>query len=271
MKRLPLLLFVAAVSQAAGGDRDFDGVDDARDRCPGTPFELTVSADGCAVEQRTTSAVFIAGIGTSYARGTYGGPDTVDSLSADVSAALYLGDFYASALGGYSFRGADDPTVSSDDGGGFSDLFLAAGYTFAPTTDLYLTPGIHVKLATAGDGLGTGENDYGASLQALYRLGDADVYALYGYTVTGDSAEVSYRDIAFGSFGAGMYTANRSYLSLSYDVSQAYVAGVEDLQSLTLFGVFPLYDTLSLQATYSLGLSDSASAHYLSAMLLMRF
>jgi len=275
MKRLILALGIAAaLSQAlfAGTDSDFDGVADADDRCPATPFDLAVSADGCPIPKESQTPVsLLVGVGTTYATGTYGGTDTIDSLSTELSATLYAGNFYASAVTAYYFRGAYDPTVAGDDNGGISDTFLGAGYMFTPAEHLYLTPGIFVKLATAAKGMGTGENDYGTSLQALYRFEKSDVFVQYGYTVTGDSSTVTYRDVSYGSVGAGYYPNPQSYLSLSYDVSQAYEPGFEDLESLSFFGIFTLYDTLSLRINYSYGLSDSASDHLVSAMLLKRF
>lgn len=273
MKRFLLWLCLTASVFAATAvqDSDFDGVDDAHDRCPGTEFALTVSADGCPVDPPQTPTAVLVGIGGTYATGSYGGSDTIDSLSTELSATLYRGNFYLSVLGAYYFKGAYDPTVANSSGGGISDTFIGAGYTFNPAPNIFLTPGLLVKLATADDGLGTGENDYGASLQALYRYGHVDLFALYGYTVTGDSAAVQYQNISYGSLGAGFTAKNGSYVSLSYDMSQPYDPSLPDLESLSLFGIFPLYDTLSLRINYSLGLSETASDHLFSTMLLIRF
>ena len=274
MKRFLLTLgLAAALAQAAvtGSDSDFDGVIDALDRCPGTSFELTVGADGCPETEAATAVSVLMGIGMAYATGTYGGTETIDSLSTELSATVYAGNFYASVLGAYYFSGAYDPTVAGSDQGGISDTFLGAGYMFALTENVYLTPGLYVKLATAADGLGTGENDYGASLQALYRFEKSDIFAQYGYTVTGDSDTATYQDISYGSVGAGIYPTPNTYLSVSYDFSQPYDPALADLESISLFGLFGLYDTLSLMLNYSYGLSDSASKNFASLMLLKRF
>jgi hypothetical protein len=267
MKRLLLTLgLAAAFSQAAlfAKDSDFDGVEDAYDRCPGTAFEMTVAADGCPEDVSQTPVSLIMGLGTTYATGSYGGTETVDSFSSELSASLYVGDFYASVLGAYYFSGAADPTVAGGNDGGLSDTFLGAGYTFNPARNVYLTPGVLVKLPTADEGLGTGETDYGASLQGVYRFEHADLFAQYGYTVT-------YRNVSYGSVGAGFYPGAGSYLSVSYDMAQSYDPALEDLRSVSVFGIFTLYDTLSLRLNYSYGLSETASDHLVSAMLLKRF
>lgn len=267
----PLLLSSLLHADAATHDSDLDGVSDALDKCPGTPIELTVSSDGCPVGSAGSEINFLAGLGMSYTTGTYGGTTPIDALSTDFTLAAYFGDFYLSVLGSYYFYGAYDPTVASSDAGGLSDTYIAAGYTFRPTSKLSLTPSLYVKLATAEAGMGTGENDAGASLLGIYGLGKTDLFAMYGYTVTGDTPEVTYNDISYGSAGFTYYPSLGNSLSLSYDFSQSYVPGVTDLQSITAVGVVALYDTLSLQINYSLGLSDSASKHALGVMLFKRF
>ncbi|MEJ2468381.1 MAG: hypothetical protein P8Y51_04805 [Campylobacterales bacterium] len=274
MKRFTPTLLLAAVLLQADPlplDSDLDGVADASDRCPETPFELTVRADGCPAEAPEAPVMLVGGIGMTYTTGTYGGSETVDSLSTDVTAAMYAGNFSLSILSGYYYYGASDPTVSDSDSGGMADTFAGAAYTVALSEKLSLTPGIHVKLATAGEEIGTGETDYGASVYGVYRFSGADVFALYGYTVTGDTKTTKYRDVAFGSAGITLYPVKQGSVSLSYDYAQAYVPDTPALESLGVMGLFTLYDTLSLKANYSLGLSESASDHAFGLMLLKRF
>ena len=269
---LTLVLLAAALhSDPLPSDSDLDGVADAADRCPGTPFELTVRADGCPVPAPETSVMFLGGIGMTYTTGTYGGSETIDSLSTEVTAAVFAGDFYLSVLGGYYYYGASDPTVTDSDNGGLADTFLGAGYAFHPTENLSLMPGVHVKLPTAGGETGTGETDYGASVQGIYHFSGIDAFVQYGYTVTGDTPQTKYRDIAFGSAGVTLYPGRQSSVSLSYDYAQAYVPDTPALESVSLMGLFALYDTLSLKANYSLGLSESAGDHAFGLMLLKRF
>ena len=110
MKSLfPLLLLLAALVPAQAGDADLDGVDDAKDRCPGTPFELTVARDGCPEETLPFTAML--GIGSAYTTGKYGGTETTDALSVDLLAAVYAGNAYLSVAGSYYVFGANDPTV----------------------------------------------------------------------------------------------------------------------------------------------------------------
>jgi len=273
MKRFLLITgTLAAMLSAAPTERDsdFDGVADVLDRCPGTPFEVTVTADGCPVDDATPVS-FLVGIGMSYATGKYGGTETVDSLSTDAMVGVYAGDFYVSGLASYYHYGTADPTVADSKDGGFSDTLLGAGYAIDLTEHLFLTPAVHVKLATAATGTGTGENDWGGSVLGLYRFSAFDAFAQYGYTVTGDSATASYPDIAFWSAGATFYPTQWSSLSVSYDYSESYITDTPALQSLSVLGFFPLYDTLSLKVNYSLGLSDSASDHAVGIMLFAHF
>ncbi|WP_345972750.1 hypothetical protein [Sulfurimonas diazotrophicus] len=274
MKRLLLitgLLGASLFAAPAERDSDLDGVADALDRCPGTAFDMTVDADGCSSGNGGTGVSLLAGLGMSYATGKYGGTERVDSLSTDAMAAVYAGDFYLTGLVSYYHYGTADPTVADSKDGGLSDTFLGAGYAFGLTDKLFLTPGVHLKLATAEEGTGTGENDWGGSVVGLYRFAALDAFVQYGYTVTGDSSTVQYPDIAFGSAGVTFYPTPASSVSFSYDYSESYIPDSPDLRSLSVLGIFPLYDTLSLKVNYSLGLSDSASDHAAGIMLFARF
>lgn len=273
MKRLLWPVVACGALQAAVimDDSDFDGVADAYDACPETPFELTVTADGCPEKASQAFTFYLLGLGVTYAIGTYATAQTIESISNEVTAALYRGDFYASILGAYYYRGAYDPNVASYDGGGVSDTLLNVGYTFYPSEGFSITPGAHLKLATADEGLGTGENDYGCSLLANMSLDPASLFAMAGFTYTGDSDTVAYRDIVFGSAGVGYGPDERSYFSISYDYSQAYYEDIADQQSLSLYAGYDLYDTLSLKINYSYGLSDSAAKHNASLMLTKLF
>ncbi|GEM_PF-4863309 len=270
MKGLTLFLLPGLLSAAAvfSDDSDFDGVEDRFDRCPDTPFELTVDADGCPDEPLpSTPELFVsASVGITWSTGKYGGDDTVESLSNEAVLALYTGRFNASVTGAYYYRGAYDPTVATYDGGGIADTLLTAGWLLSVSDRFDLSAGVHLKLPTAADGLGTGEADYGVSLRGTCSADGVQAFAAAGYTVTGDG-ETDYRDIVFGSIGSGFRLDSRSYGSVSIDYSQAYSRDTEDLWSLSLYGSYDLYTTLTLRLNYSIGLSDSVADHLVSAML----
>ncbi len=273
MKTSAVLLFPAALTAATAGffDSDLDGVEDGRDRCPDTPFEQTVGSDGCPDTSLPRTPRFgTVSAGASYASGTYGTSQTIESVSTDFSAALYNGGLSASVFGAWYARGAYDPTVASYDGGGMSDMLFSLAYTFAPCDALTLTPGVHLKLPTAADGLGTGETDFGASAQAAFAFTYFQTFVTAGYTVTGDGA-VTYRDIAFGSLGTGMYLTHDLYGSITYDISQAYDPELADLRSLTLYFGYDFHTALSLQMNCSAGLSESAAQFAVSLMLTREF
>lgn len=269
MKQVLFLISALYLLAAAGTDSDFDGVDDLTDRCAQTPFSETVDAYGCPVRHSTLA--YEIGLGGSYATGTYGGDQTIDSLSGDFNAAMYGTRFFASAALSYYFQGAYDPTVATYDNGGISDLYLSAGYAFYLSEDASLTPALQVKLPTADEGLGTGETDYGASLQALKRFERMDLFAFAGYIITGDAPTATYEDVVYGSAGAAYTGQYGIYASISYDYSQSYIAGQVPLEALSFYGSFALYDTLYLRVQYSAGMSETAAQHAGSVMIVKRF
>lgn len=270
MKRFIPLLIASYLAAAPASDSDFDGVPDSGDRCPGTPFSERVDAQGCSTASEARS-VFEVSLGGSYSTGEYGTGETIDSYSGDFAAAFYGTHFFAGVATSYYFKGAYDPTVSGTDTGGFSDLYLNAGYAFYTSDHLVLTPALQLKLPTANKDLGTGETDIGASLQALNHFKRFDLFVFLGYTITGDTPVQTYNDIAFGSVGAAYTAADTWYASLSFDVSESYLPGDPALTTLSFYGSAALDERHALRLYYSAGLSETAAQHALSLMFVTSF
>lgn len=250
-------------------DQDFDGVADPTDRCPQTPFDVLVDADGCPVE--TDALQYEIALGGGYANGDYGSVEETTSLSANMMAAVYTKRLFVSAAWSYFFQGAYEPAVSSQTGGGVSDIYISGGYRLFQAGRIEVIPSVQLKLPTASEGLGTGAVDVGMALQGQLHLDAADLFAIGGYTRTGDSAEYHYNDIAYYSVGAACTGDAAYYGSLSYDYSPSYIAGNAPAETLSLFGAFALYDTLLLRIQYAAGLSSSAAKHAAGFFVVKRF
>lgn len=269
MRSALLLALVIPLAAAMVPDHDFDGVSDQTDQCPHTPFEALVDATGCPFE--TDALQYEIALGGGYASGDYGTGEEITSLSTEMMTALYTERFFASAALSYFFQGGYDPSVSSRNDGGVSDTYLSGGYRLSRSRRLELIPSLQLKLPTAADGLGTGAVDVGAALQCQLHFDGADLFALGGYTKTGDTAEYDYNDIAYYSAGAAYNGDSTYYGSISYDYSQSYVPGNAPIETVSLFGAFALYDTLLLRVQYAAGLSSTTARHAASLSIVKRF
>lgn len=113
------------------------------------------------------------------------------------------------------------------------DIYLHAGTVLSDrrnfSNELYAS--IEVKLPTASEstGLGTGEPDLGAFLYYTYRVQATSLMLMGGYTINGDSRDITYQDV----FNYGM--------SVSTYFDQWYVYGrIEGQQQRLSSGSSPL-------------------------------
>ena len=80
-KLLATLLFLGATALMAFTDSDLDGVEDAKDKCPNTPFMDIVDLNGCTKKSLISQHHFdiIAGLG--YSAADYNSLNRSDTLA----------------------------------------------------------------------------------------------------------------------------------------------------------------------------------------------
>jgi hypothetical protein len=159
---------------------------------------------------------------------------------------------------------ADTPTETAPtQTSGLGDIILDAGYTFFPESLPMIKVGAIMKAATADadKGLGTGENDYSAQI-SLFKVWDKTSMSLYGgYTFTGDSAEVSYNDVFYGSAGVGYYLDPAFSAGLSYFYRESMVDGYDATQNISPYAIWNVSDHSALNLSYAYGLSEMTADH----------
>jgi len=243
MGRAVLISVVLVGISFAFKDSDLDGVEDSVDRCPDTPILQLVDRFGCPIEVKR---------GTFYVR--LGGgffKDGEDERTFSLFSLAYsYGGFYASFTTRYYVR---------DSGVGDSSLFL--GYSRFFGENLYLFPGVRFRK------YGGGEPALSPSLLVDYLIGDWDLFIQGGYTFRTDP---DLRDTYFFSVGGGYELGEDIYGSLSYDVYESAVGG-PDAESVSLFVLYNINESLYTTLSYSAGVGGGAPDHFLTVRLGVRF
>jgi len=233
-------------------DEDLDGVEDSKDRCPGTPFLMLVDENGCPIEK--VRPRFYLRYGMSYSQEN--GRDTLLSL---VTMAVSYKRFYISGTGRYYHR-------YDGLGNGLGDSTLYGSYTFR-FESLYLVPGVRLRLPTGDRRFTDGYTDVTFSAVADLFLNGFDLVFFGSYTLKGNPA---LRNTYTLSAGPGYYFNDRFYGSVSYDMVSSAVRDRVN-QYLSLFALLdisgPLYSTLS----YSYGLTPQAVDHTVTLRIALRF
>jgi hypothetical protein len=261
-KKAFFLLPLITLSLFGYSDTDIDGVEDAYDKCPNTPFALLVDSNGCPQESIISLASYDVIVGLNYSGSNYAALEQTDTLNSSIQVDYYYKNFSLTAS--TSFYRAQSSSYSDS---GVDDSFVGINYTHKASSALSFGLGAGIILPTYDAELKNNNADFTTSLSVSYRANDTLFFANYGYTMINDDAiagVVSYQNTNFLSAGVGFYPNEKLYVSSSYAKSDSIYSGVEDIQTLSFYGYYTLSKEYFTTLTYAYGLSDTASEHYLS-------
>ena len=227
--KLYLISLLSITSAFAYTDNDIDGVDDSIDQCLHTPFDLLVDENGCAFGKSNHGALTLK-VGSDI---SFNNPS--DSSTNLNFFALYEYNNWDISLSNSNYTTFDNTSGGSSEAG---DLYLSTGYLIKnDKLDTKLSLG--TKLATADEGVGTGENDYFASLNLNYFLGEKqDFFLYYGYTLSGDTETIDYEDFSTLSIGTGYTITDKWYSGISYDYTGTNIADGDSYKAISWFNSY---------------------------------
>ena len=225
-----LLLF--SIGAEAFQDNDIDGISDALDLCPNTPFEALVNSNGCSLQQKSSL--------TQKKEERYWGALTLKVSDTMLSDESYDSENYLNLHANYRYRKWDvslsnsrattSRSYTEENSNSDDNIYLSTGYTFTiPKSSIKLSVGTKIVNSDASNsdsiprerGYGRGQNqtntsviddsslderddDYFASLNYNYNLTDKqNIFLYYGYTLSGDSQKTDYEDYSSISLGTG--------------------------------------------------------------------
>lgn len=124
---------------------------------------------------------------------------------------------------------------------GLGDLVASATYTTyydrASGTGLDVTGKIKFGTADADKGLGTGENDYSAQVDAYKIYDRVTVYGGVGYTIFGTSSFVNLDDAVFMNVGGSYRIDSIRTAGLRFDARDSVYASLAEQRELTAYWI----------------------------------
>ncbi len=229
-------------------DSDLDGVEDAKDLCPNTPFDATVNSHGCGESQSPFQAQrWSLQLGVDYSTDTAYESDTL--LNLYIRYDYHQWDFALSTT--------NQSTLSSQTQESEDDLYLTLGYKLPPLqnqTYIHLFGG--TKFAFTDGNSRDNDFFFGADLSYTYNR-QTTLFGYYSYTFSGDSNEIAYKDFATLSVGAGYQLSPKWYGSLSYTYVGETYEGAQSSRSLSVLGRYMLNNTFYLSMGYTHGLNKA--------------
>ncbi len=159
-------------------------------------------------------------------------------------------------------RGGAATATTDGSASGIGDLVLSATYAAyydrASQLGIDLTGKMKVATADEDEGLGTGENDYAAIVEAFKTLDRLTVFGGIGRHFLGSSNFIQLEDVWSYSLGASYRMDERNSVGLSYDWRDRVSPGASELSELTAFWGHQLDRVWKTQAYVLKGFSDGS-------------
>lgn len=163
--------------------------------------------------------------------------------------------------------GPAGPIETSGKGDGLGDIFVRGSFllprpftwpSWAPFVDV---AGL-VKFPTAsrGDGLGTGEFDFGIETDLTWGFGNLTPFASFGYRFLGDPPDANLNDVFGTSAGAQYRILDTIAGGLLIDYRQASSSATDPRLELVPFASWNFVSSWSLDTYVSVGLADGSPA-----------
>ncbi len=268
-----LTLVFLSSSLFAYVDSDMDGVEDAVDSCPNTPFSDLVDISGCTKKSLVSPHHYDIIFGANYSSSNYQTLNATDTIAGSVQVDYYYKNFSLQASTSYF----------TTEGNGFSDSglydsFVGGSYQFKPTQNLSLRVGTGALIPTYKSSLNNNNLDYTATANISYNLGKVNLFGGYSYTIVNDdnvnvvdangtTTAVIYQNTQGYSVGAGVYATQKLYISGAYNATNSIYANIEDIATASVYAYYSIDSHWFSTLSYAYGLSSSASDHYASIRL----
>lgn len=244
-------------------------------------FTLLCSVLFCAGNALAAeSDVWTLGTGVHYSSGDYGTSTTTTILSVPlnirydrapwsfrISVPYIEIDGASSVIPGIGSVGSTNPRrrgVAGDDttASGLGDVVASATYAAyddrAARFGIDLTGKVKVATADEDEGLGTGEHDFAALVEAFKTFDRTTVFAGIGHHWLGSSAFIRLEDVWSWSLGASYALDARDSVGLIYDEREAVAAGAAKLSELTGFWSRKVDRAWKVQAYFLMGLAEGS-------------
>ncbi|MBN2896770.1 MAG: hypothetical protein JXK05_12860 [Campylobacterales bacterium] len=260
MRRFALLL--TPLLLWAYTDSDFDGVEDALDRCAATPFSDLVDHFGCTVTSLYTPQHFRFSLGALYSE-------------HDQSTQAALQSSYLTLALSYTHNALrcwiETALYTQEDQSGWADSALGLSYALHPTHSLTLEPYAILHLPTY-DTQGA-RADYTAGISTFWTHAAGELYTTLGYTLIGDAdyESVHYQNSASMTIGYGLWLGKTLFASIQYGAQESIYEGEVPLESLGPRATWSIDAHNTLALSYDLGLSTTQSRHSASVLFSRAF
>jgi hypothetical protein len=225
----------------------------------------------CPGEGSAAALTLKVSLGYHYSTGTYGTSDTTEVAYVPFIAKAEIGAWtiqgtvpYLRISGPAGFAAVGDTVVPTAGGtaDGLGDVILRGAYTVdaSQTWMPFVDVAALIKFPTAsrGDGLGTGEFDYGVETELFWSMDRFTPYVTIGYRFLGSPPDTNLDNVFLGSVGAIYRIIEPVHAGLFLDYRQSPAASVGERLELIPFGSWQIDPHWSVDLYASAGLAKGS-------------
>lgn len=158
---------------------------------------------------------------------------------------------------------------------GFGDVYLSATYALENPymDDFFIDITGQIKLPTADEnkGLGTGQVDYTAKLDAAYLIGSFMPFGTIGYRFVGKTPRYDLQNSFFASIGMAYYLTFDTSVGVSYDYRESATPGFNSPKEIFSYVDVQLDDHWGINFYGVVGLNNVTTDYGLGTQLRYKF
>lgn len=233
--------------------------------------------------------------GYDYSSGRFNLPTSTNISYVPYAAKYETGDWTLRASSGYiSFAGPRN--VITDENGaplltdvdltteearrsrrrsGFGDVYLSASYALENPymDDFFIDVTGQIKIPTADEnkGLGTGQIDYTAKVNAAYLIGNFMPFGTIGYRFVGKTPRFDLQNSFFASIGMAYYLTFDTSIGVSYDYRESATPGFNSPKEIFSYFDVQLDDHWGINFYGVVGLNNVTTDYGLGTQLRYKF
>jgi hypothetical protein len=213
-------------------------------------------------------------LGYHFSSGDYGESESTDIhyvplvVTGEIdrwSAQLTVPYLSVSGPGGFIEGGPVGPLETNGDGDGLGDIILRASYLL-PWRDSWpdwvpfigLAGLVKFPTASRGDGLGTGEFDFGIDSELTWAIRPLTPFATLGGRFLGDLPDTELRNVFIGSVGAAYQVLDSVGAGLMLDYRQRSSSSSGNRLELVPFGAWKVIPHWSVEIYAAAGLASGS-------------
>jgi hypothetical protein len=256
------IILLCSTSLFAFNDQDIDGVEDSKDQCINTPFDVIVDEKGCPYNTTSLMKNFTLQIGKDFSFNHIS--ERSDTFNVFFNY-MYKTWFFSLASSNYNTTHINTVLDTED------DLYLTIGHLFQKDK-LNTKVSIGTKFAFMDDDSIDRDNDFFISTNFDYFINQKqNIFLYHSYTWSGDSERTDYENFHSFSLGTGYAFTDKWYSALSYNYAQSSYQNAKSYRALSWFNYYALPNDFYISCNYARTLNNSSYDHMISFNIGVKF